>query len=54
MSKSEYVTAALAAFSSAATPAEYKAAKKLGSKCDIVSQLAMVDTIIAARKRVWA
>ena len=47
------IDAALRAFASAETKSDYSAAKRLAAKCDPVSQLAMVDSIIAARKRVW-
>lgn len=46
------VIAVLSAFESAKTICDYNRAKRLAEGCDPLEQLAMVDTIISARKRV--
>lgn len=53
MSKAEQkrIQSALEALSGVKTPSEYQAAKRLAKRCEPANQLALIDSLIAARSR---
>lgn len=51
MSEAQRIDRALEALANAATASDYLAAKKLVAKCDRLHQLALIDSVIAARSR---